>query len=100
MATAADVVTLDRLKRELSIPLTISADDELLTEQRAAAVSYCELVTGLAVADMDAADVPPVFSQATVACTRLLYDSIMDWPSQRALFAMLAPLRVARVATA
>ena len=92
MATALDVLSLARAKRELAIPESVTDDDTLLREQIEGAVSFCVHLTGYPLEDTDAADVDPLLTVAAVATLRHLYDGLLDMPHKRALFALLQPL--------
>ena len=58
MATALEILPLDRVKLELSIPIPIKDDDALLTGHVLAAISFCAHVTGLDLDAMSADEVP------------------------------------------
>ena len=94
MADAPEILTLQRMKRELSIPLSVSDDDELLVGHAFAAIQLCQQWTGLPIKDMALASVPDTFTQAAVLVVRLLYDGIQDVRPTSAIWVLLAPLRV------
>ena len=94
MADSPEILTLQRMKRELSIPLDVDADDELLVGHAAAAVKFCTTFTGLDIEGMALADVPKTFVQACVICVRLFYDGVADIRPTSTLLHLLAPLRV------
>ena len=93
MATALDVLPLDRAKRELGVPEAITDDDTLITGNAAAAVDFCTRVTGIDLAELDTADIPPLLTQASVIVTRLLYDGIANMKATSSVFPMLWQLR-------
>ena len=94
MATALEVVSLDRAKLELGIPLAIADDDALLTGNIAAAVDFCTRTTGIVLADLAVADIPPLLTQASVIVVRLFYDGISNVRTNNSVFPMLWQLRV------
>ena len=100
MATALEILPLDRMKLELAIPLTIRNDDVLLTGHIGAAVSLCAQITGLDLEDMDADEVPPQLIQAAVILARIFYDGIQDIRQTNAAWPLIASLRVGYKAAA
>ena len=100
MATALDILSLQRMKRELEIPPAVGDHDVLLQEQIVAAVDFCDRLTGLGVADLDAGDVPASFVQGSVIVTRWLYDGIQNMRETSSFYHLLRPLRRAVVLTA
>ena len=94
MATALEILPLDRMKRELAIPVLVSADDILLTGHIGAAVDFCGRLTGLDLGAMDAADVPEQLVQAAVILARVFYDGIQDIRITSTIWPLLAPFRV------
>lgn len=94
MADAVQILTLQRMKRELSIELSVADDDNLLVGHSIAAVTFCTTFTGLDIEGMALADVPETFVQACVICVRLFYDGVADIRPTSTLLHLLAPLRV------
>ena len=100
MATALEILPLDRMKLELSIPLAITNDDTLLIGHIGAAVDFCAHVTGLDLVDMDADEVPKQLVQAAVIMVRFFYDGFMDFRPTNAVLPLLIPLRIGYTAAA
>ena len=94
MATALEVLSLDRARRELSIPAAVHDDDVLLTGHIDSAVDWVFRQTGRELATTVAADVPPGLIAACVAVCRELYDGHLNWPNSRVLYRLIAPYRV------
>ena len=100
MATALEILPLDRIKLELAIAVRVTNDDALLTGHIGAAVDFCAHVTGLDLVDMDADDVPKQLVQAAVIMVRFFYDGFMDFRPTNAVLSLLIPLRVGYTAAA
>ena len=100
MATALEILPLERIKRELAIPVDLTHDDVLLTGHVGAAVSLCAQITGLDLEDMDVGDVPPQLIQAAVILARIFYDGIQDIRQTNAAWPLIASLRVGYKAAA
>ena len=94
MATALEVLSIERMRLELSIPPTVHDDDTLLTGHINGAVDWVFRQTGRELATTDAADVPPGLVAACVAVVRELYDGHLNWSNSRALYRLIAPYRV------
>ena len=93
MAIAIDILSLDRAKRELSIPANVTDDDALLTEQIGSAVQWCMETTGHNLSEVDAGAVPEGYKAACVFALRRLYDGLVALPPASAVFALLRPYR-------
>ena len=92
MATGIQILSLDRIKRELSIPPNINDDDILLTGQIQAATDWAFRQTGHDLADTDASTVPDGYVGALVVAVRLLYDGL-EFRQNAAVWSLLAPYR-------
>lgn len=92
MATALEVLSLTRLKAELEIPETAHEHDNLLLDHIAASVSFARAASGYPVADTAAVDIDPLFTMATIMVARALYDGLLNWNRQAAIYHLLAPL--------
>ena len=90
MATALEVVSLERARLELRIPPGDSDHDPLITEQIAAAVAFVEADAGVSFADMEA-PVAPEWSVPVVIVLRALYNGQDRFPA--AYESLIAPLR-------
>ena len=85
MATALEILSLERMKLELSVPEAITDDDVLLEGHIDSAVDWVFRQTGRELATTVA---------ACVAVVRELYDGHLNWPNSRALYRLIAPYRV------
>ena len=94
MATALEVLSLDRARCELSIATGVNDDNVLLTGHIESAVDWVFRQTGMELATTDALDVPAGLVAACVAVVRELYDGHLNWPHSRALYRLIAPYRV------
>ena len=93
MATALEILPLERVKLELEIPSLVVNHDALLAMQIAAAVDYVSEVTGIdyASADYDAASFPPGLVAVCAMMTRHLYDGMAEIRARSIIAAMIRP---------
>ena len=96
-ATAAEIVSLDAIKRELRFDASDDgAQDDLLEAQIKAAVSFVSREISrplLDEGDDEADEVPPALRQAVILCVRQFYDGYAEIRPTAAFYALIAPWR-------
>lgn len=96
MATALEIVTLERMKTELRIPLTITDHDSIIEGQINSAVNFVSEYTGRKLVDPDRDNIviPAALEMAIIALVRDLYTGTRDLRSYSIINAMIDPFIV------
>ena len=93
-AMAAEIVSLDEIKRELRFDDSDDgSQDDMLTAQIEAAVSFVARETSRPLLDGAADEVPQALKQAVILCVRQFYDGHAEIRPTAAFYALIAPWR-------
>ena len=87
------LVTLERMKQELRIPLTITDHDSIITDQIESAISWVSEATGIDLLE-DSAIIPEALKQAVILLVRDLYTGVRDQKTDSIINAMIDPFIV------
>ena len=94
MATAAEIVSLADIKRELRFDDSDDgSQDDMLTAQIEAAVSFVSRETSRPLLDGAADEVPKALTQAVILCVREFYNGYAEIRPTAAFYALIAPWR-------
>ena len=93
--TAAEIVSLDEIKRELRFDSRTDdgSQNDMLTAQIEAAVSFVSRETSRPLLDGAADEVPKALRQAIILCVRQFYDGHPEIRPTAAFYALIAPWR-------
>ena len=94
-ATAAEIVSLAAIKRELRFDSRTDdgSQDDMLTAQIEAAVSFVSRETSRPLLDGAADEVPKALKQAVILCVREFYNGYAEIRPTAAFYALIAPWR-------
>ena len=86
----ADIITLEKIKTELGLPLEITDQDATIESHIAAGVGFVGRHTGQTIT----AESPAALLQAVVLCVRQFFDGYPEIKQTSAIYALIAPYRM------